>query len=499
MDSLIKNSSLAPNPNKSWSGEAGAASGPSNRKRRMANTFENSCSIFENHKETSLGWSPYLVVSPKNKENDLTTLSIFAISKALSTIGITKPKGVTRTRSGELMIETKNSAESMQLLNCKQFGTIPVTVSPHNSLNSSKGVVKSFELKHATDEEMKENIKGVTDARRIVIQRDGKTIATNTIVLTFDTPKPPTKIDVEYLQIEVRPYIPNPMRCFKCHRFGHTKNNCRGKELCPNCGQEGHTENCSAESWCRNCRKGGHKSISKECPKWKEEKAILEHKATYGGTFAQARAALFPRKSAENNTLTKSFAVAVTQGPTVPDPKVKGSKPPFKPTPKVKPAKNSSQPTFNLKLDIPTFNKFEGLSTEEGEAVPPAPPTSSPPTSTPTPSLAPLMSIPVNPTPGTSFDPSVVPLDDSWDEDMDSSSTLINSQENPPPQGLTGKERSQPSTPINHEHSVSDKGNPLKTQKKPQKLTQSKETDKSVRSVVFKKSDKEQSKHKNKK
>ena len=83
---------------------------------------------------------------------------------------------------------------------------------------------------------------------------------------------------------------------------------------------------------------------------------------------------------------------------------------------------------------------------------------------------------------------------------MDSSSSQTNSQENPPPLGLTGKERSQPSTPINHEHSVSDKGNPLKTQKKPQKLSQSRGTDKSVKSVVFKKSDKEQSKHhKNKK
>ncbi|GFO50012.1 protein lmbr1l [Plakobranchus ocellatus] len=44
---------------------------------------------------------------------------------------------------------------------------IPVTVSPHKSLNSFKGVIRSRDLKCCSEEEMVEELSGVTHARRI--------------------------------------------------------------------------------------------------------------------------------------------------------------------------------------------------------------------------------------------------------------------------------------------------------------------------------------------
>ena len=100
------------------------------------------------------------------------------------------------------------------------------------------------------------------------------------------------------------------MRCFNCHRFGHSKQSCRRKAVCAHCGKEGHdNEKCSASPHCLKCH-GEHSASSKECPKWQEEKAILTHKAQYGGTFAEAHAALFPRGTLKSRT----YAKVVQQG-----------------------------------------------------------------------------------------------------------------------------------------------------------------------------------------
>ena len=81
---------------------------------------------------------------------------------------------------------------------------------------------------------------GVSDIRRLTIKKDGKSIQTGTYFLTFDRPTPPEKLAVGYLKVDVSLYIPNPLRCFNCQKFGHGKDNCRGSQCCVRCGQNGH-------------------------------------------------------------------------------------------------------------------------------------------------------------------------------------------------------------------------------------------------------------------
>ena len=85
-------------------------------------------------------------------------------------------------------------------------------------------------------------------------------------------------------------FIPNPVRCFKCQKFGYTKFNCRKDEVCTKCGQEGHTDSqeCKNEAKCVNCQ-GNHASNDKECPKWKEEKEIQRIKAERGISYTEAK------------------------------------------------------------------------------------------------------------------------------------------------------------------------------------------------------------------
>ncbi|GFT03151.1 putative RNA-directed DNA polymerase from transposon X-element [Trichonephila clavipes] len=81
----------------------------------------------------------------------------------------------------------------------------------------------------------------VCDVRRITIRRDGQVLNTKHLILTFSTPDLPQTVKMAYIRCPVRPYIPNPLRCFQCQRYGHAKNVCRGQPTCPRCGVQATT------------------------------------------------------------------------------------------------------------------------------------------------------------------------------------------------------------------------------------------------------------------
>ena len=106
------------------------------------------------------------------------------------------------------------------------------------------------------------------------------------------------------MSVAVRQYIPNPLRCFKCQRFGHGTNNCRGTEICAKCGNGDHSDNMCIEqkSFCINC-KGEHSASDRKCPKYLEQKEILRIKFTEGISLPEAK-----RKFETSNGVTKTYA-----------------------------------------------------------------------------------------------------------------------------------------------------------------------------------------------
>ncbi|GBN65751.1 hypothetical protein AVEN_24890-1 [Araneus ventricosus] len=155
-----------------------------------------------------------------------------------------------------------------------------VTVSPHATLNSSKGVITCGELLNVPTEEILKELQGqgVCHVRRISIQRDGQLLNTKHLILTFDSTKLPENIKAGYIRLSLRTYIPNPLRCFQCQRFGHSKTSCRGTLTCARCAEVGHeSTNCTRTEKCVNC-KGEHTSFSRNCSAWKQEKEIISTK-----------------------------------------------------------------------------------------------------------------------------------------------------------------------------------------------------------------------------
>ncbi|GFX23652.1 probable RNA-directed DNA polymerase from transposon X-element [Trichonephila clavipes] len=186
--------------------------------------------------------------------------------------------------------------------------------SSHKSLNSCRGVISEPDLLTSSETEILEGLsdQGVTQVRRISVKKDSSLFPTKNLILTFNSPKLPSNIKAGYLNCKVRPYIPNPLRCFKCQRFGHSQTSCRGQLACSRCASVGHSStDCSLEPKCFNCLQP-HPSDSKICPKWKIEKQIQEIKTTKNISYPEARKLIVPQLSqtyaqaAKSSTLNNS-------------------------------------------------------------------------------------------------------------------------------------------------------------------------------------------------
>ena len=72
-------------------------------------------------------------------------------------------------------------------------------------------------------------------------------------------------------------YIPNPLWCYTCQKYGHHEDNCRGCEVCWKCGQQNpdhRINDCQFPCKCANCG-GDHPVYARSCESWRQEKELL--------------------------------------------------------------------------------------------------------------------------------------------------------------------------------------------------------------------------------
>ncbi|GFV57825.1 uncharacterized protein TNCV_3072041 [Trichonephila clavipes] len=241
--------------------------------------------------------------------------SSFAVFRALQAIG--EPKSVKKKmKSGDLLIETNSAVQSKSYLSAKTFLDLLLLVTPHKSLNSSPGVISEPDLLYTSEAEILEGFsdQGVVQVRRITLKKDTRIVPTKHLILTFNSPKLPTNIKAGYLNCKIRPYIPNPLRCYKCQRFGHSQTSCRGQLTCSRCASVGHSSmDCTLEPKCVDCTES-HPSNSKLCPKWKTEKEIQVIKTNRNIPYVEARKLIAPQLSQTYAQVTKpSTATTTTQ------------------------------------------------------------------------------------------------------------------------------------------------------------------------------------------
>ena len=209
--------------------------------------------------------SRILIISCATKK--LSSLSPFQRKEGCDRLG--KATRCDKLRDGKIEVEFAEGKDAGRALAATEFAytarddrgkrlvKLPISVSAHRTKNSIRGIIYCADLEDVSDDDIAEGLSDyeVVSARRIISRRAGTPVATHNIILTFNQVDTPRDVKVGFVRVRVRPYIPSPMRCFKCHKFGHTKEFCRNKETCGKCAATDHTgADCTAEiKKCINC------------------------------------------------------------------------------------------------------------------------------------------------------------------------------------------------------------------------------------------------------
>jgi len=233
----------------------------------------------------------FFVIKSNSVDKPLFKLSPFVVEKAFKA-AVGTAQNVRRLRDGNILVEVATAAQSRKITQLETLADCPITVSPHRSLNTCKGVIRCRELIDCAKDEILEGLEsqGVIDIFNITVKNEsGGRRNTNTFIVTFRLTTIPKHIKVGLIRIPVSLYIPNPLRCFNCNKYGHGKSSCKGRAVCAKCGQGDHdSDNCTNEFKCVNCS-GSHPAFSKDCPKWLLEKKVQQIKAEQGISFIEAR------------------------------------------------------------------------------------------------------------------------------------------------------------------------------------------------------------------
>ncbi|XP_046583109.1 uncharacterized protein LOC124290448 [Haliotis rubra] len=252
-------------------------------------------------------WPEYLVIAAA--DGSPFKLNPFAVSKGIQGV-CGEVKNATRLRFGSLLVECVRRQQSVNLLGLRQFVNTQVVVSAHRTLNSCRGIVRDWSrsLSDMSEEEIADELKdqGVTAVKRFTRKQDSGTVNTNTYLFTFGMTTLPKSIKAGYCNIGVEVYVPNPLRCFQCKKFGHGAKSCHGKTKCSRCSGAHASTDCTNDMKCANCN-GDHMASSKSCPSFEIESKIMKLKRTKHMSYFDAKKLV---QSNLNTSLTYSAAVS---------------------------------------------------------------------------------------------------------------------------------------------------------------------------------------------
>lgn len=262
-------------------------------------------------------FNKYYTIKSINDAN-LTQLNMFKVDKAITQYIGRCEKLTEEFNTKSWTVEVRTEEQGEKLMQMTELLREPVTVTPHEHHNQSQGVITCALLKGYSDEDIAEGLaeQGVTCCRRIIRRpKSEQPEPTTTLILTFNTSNPPDRIVIRTGLVErVRPYIPLPRRCFKCHNYGHSGAKCRRQlGVCIQCGGDligdHKSETCQLPVQCIHCHQP-HSVTSRTCPRYLLEKEILAIKTKEHLTFAEARS----KVNLNIITTNKTYATATVTG-----------------------------------------------------------------------------------------------------------------------------------------------------------------------------------------
>lgn len=211
------------------------------------------------------------------------------LTKALKeTIGIIE--GAKILRDGKMIVFCKDSKQQKAAVGIKTLVGQKVTCSVVEGKKWIRGVISGIPIDISADV-IKRNISGATvlEARRLKYTRNKERLDSLSVMLRFDEEKMPSRVFLGAMSYVVRLFIPPPLRCFKCQKFGHVAAVCRGKQRCARCGGEHEYGGCEegVKPKCCNCG-GDHSAGYGGCQVRKSAAMVQNVKVVEGITYAEA-------------------------------------------------------------------------------------------------------------------------------------------------------------------------------------------------------------------
>ncbi|XP_061909386.1 uncharacterized protein LOC133653724 isoform X2 [Entelurus aequoreus] len=197
-------------------------------------------------------------------------------------------------RDGRLLIKCKNGEQKSKAMRlqkpCNKIIKEKIEVGERKG---ARGVVTGIP-RGENLEELKRQIKGgtVKMLTRMMAYRNGEKMESESVLVQFVEEVLPQRIMIGFLSFYVRAYVPPPVRCFKCQRYGHIASVCHAKLRCGMCGGEHEYGQCGDNDLVKCCNCGGN------------------HTAAYGGCVIRKQATEVQQIRVERN-ITYAEAVKV--------------------------------------------------------------------------------------------------------------------------------------------------------------------------------------------
>jgi len=99
----------------------------------------------------------------------------------------------------------------------------------------------------------------------------------------------PQFLEVDGRRYRIYPYVPKPLRCFRCQHYGHSVGFCRLKVVCSGCSGNHSFAECpdKTNKKCANCGQG-HSAADRNCPLYIKTQTALRIRAQQNVPFADA-------------------------------------------------------------------------------------------------------------------------------------------------------------------------------------------------------------------
>ena len=218
----------------------------------------------------------YIVMESIAANKPLSKFSCFGVYKSIKVIS-KDVDAVTELRDGNLLLFVRNKTIAEKFISTTELpGICKIKVRYHENLNATKGTIFAPYLNNIPEQEIVDELsdQGVTGVYKFQKKEGDKFVPSGVVLLTFDLFNLPKRIDISWRSVNVREYIPSPMRCKSCQKLGHTQKYCKNTPICVNCNLPPHLEQSCTRIQCANCSLE-HASSSRDCTKFIQAKDIL--------------------------------------------------------------------------------------------------------------------------------------------------------------------------------------------------------------------------------